>query len=169
MPRYEYKAIAAPRRGKGGKGIKGREAKFSHALTSVLNELGADGWEYVRTDMLPMDERSGLIGHTTSEMHMMIFRRVEDEQERFDAPRAERGSAADPVRFSDDSGNRAESARAPSAERSGAAPAGAAPRVSSAARGSAGVPGAGQTPALDAARRDDDAAQPRDESSTPRS
>ena len=102
MPRYEFKAVAAPRKGKGGKGIKGREAKFANALEEAMNELGAEGWDYVRTDMLPCEERSGLLGHTTTDVHMMIFRRALPEtRQRGDFVHAS-GSAPRPSGADDD-------------------------------------------------------------------
>ena len=42
-----------------------------------MNDMGREGWEYVRTDTLPMDERAGLTGGTkTSYLNMLVFRRV---------------------------------------------------------------------------------------------
>lgn len=110
MPRYEFKAVAAPRKGKGGKGIKGREAKFANALEETMNELGAEGWDYVRTDMLPCEERSGLLGHTTTDVHMMIFRRALPEAQFERRPEAQQrgdfvhasGSAPRPSGADDD-------------------------------------------------------------------
>ncbi|WP_428539635.1 hypothetical protein [Profundibacter sp.] len=40
-----------------------------------MNELGADGWEYQRSDTLPSEERSGLRGKTTIFHNMLVFRR----------------------------------------------------------------------------------------------
>ena len=41
-----------------------------------MNELGAEGWDYVRADALPCDERSGLTGVKTSYHNVLVFRRV---------------------------------------------------------------------------------------------
>lgn len=75
MTRYEYKVVPAPRRGLKAKGVKGSEAMFAHALASVMNGLGAEGWEYVRADTLPCEERQGLTGKTTVFQNMLVFRR----------------------------------------------------------------------------------------------
>ena len=75
MPRYEYKVIPAPRRGEKARGVKTTEDRFALALTGVMNTLGAEGWEYVRADTLPVDERSGLTGTKTSFQNLLVFRR----------------------------------------------------------------------------------------------
>lgn len=78
MPRYEYKVVPAPTRAAKVKGVKGTEARFAVALSEIMNEMGAEGWEYQRTDTLPCEERSGLTRKTTSFQNMLVFRRVLD-------------------------------------------------------------------------------------------
>lgn len=75
MPVYEYKVVPAPEKGRKGKGLKGPRERFANALESVMNELGAEGWEYIRADTLPCEERSGLTGSTTTYQNMLVFRR----------------------------------------------------------------------------------------------
>lgn len=75
MPRYEFKVMPAPRRGEKAAGVKTTEERFALALTGVMNAMGSDGWEYVRADTLPVDERSGLTGTKTSFHTMLVFRR----------------------------------------------------------------------------------------------
>ncbi|NDR56546.1 DUF4177 domain-containing protein [Aliiruegeria sabulilitoris] len=76
MAVYEYKVVPAPEKGLKGKGVKGPRERFANALQSVMNELGAEGWEYLRADTLPCEERSGLTGSTTTYQNMLVFRRV---------------------------------------------------------------------------------------------
>ena len=76
MPRYEFKVIPAPRRGEKARGVKTTEERFALALTALLNEMGAAGWDYVRADTLPVDERSGLTGTKTTYQTLLVFRRV---------------------------------------------------------------------------------------------
>lgn len=76
MPVYEYKVIPAPRRGEKTRGAKTTADRFAHALTQVMNDLGRDGWEYLRADTLPCEERVGLTGKTTAFQNMLVFRRV---------------------------------------------------------------------------------------------
>lgn len=73
---YEYKVIPAPRRGEKARGAKSTSERFAVALMQVMNDLGRDGWEYLRADTLPCEERVGLTGSTTQFQHMLIFRRV---------------------------------------------------------------------------------------------
>ncbi|WP_296417168.1 DUF4177 domain-containing protein [Pseudooctadecabacter sp.] len=75
MTGYEYKVVPAPTRPLKAKGVKGTSARFANALETVMNDLGTDGWEYQRTDTLPVEERQGLTGKTTTFQNMLVFRR----------------------------------------------------------------------------------------------
>lgn len=76
MKAFEYKVVPAPTRGLKAKGVKGTPARFANALQTVMNDLGAQGWDYQRTDTLPVEERQGLTGKTTTFQNMLVFRRV---------------------------------------------------------------------------------------------
>lgn len=76
MPNYEYHVVPAPKKAGKIKGVKGTENRFAAELARVMNELGADGWEYQRTDTLPVEERQGLTGRTTTFQNMLVFRRT---------------------------------------------------------------------------------------------
>ena len=76
MPRYEYRVVPAPKQGTKAKGVRSYEDRFAHALQSLMNELGAQGWDYVRADTLPAEERQGLTGRVTVYQNMLVFRRV---------------------------------------------------------------------------------------------
>lgn len=86
MQRYEYKVSPAPKRGRKGKGVKGTEAQFANALTLLMNEAAAEGWEYLRTDTLPCEERQGLTGRVTVFQNMLVFRRPLEAAEEAPAP-----------------------------------------------------------------------------------
>ncbi|MEM6408523.1 MAG: DUF4177 domain-containing protein [Pseudomonadota bacterium] len=87
MPIYEYRAIPAPRKGKSDKGVKGVSAKFANAITHLMNEMGAQGWEYLRADTLPCEERQGLTSKVVKYHSMLVFRRaVEAEEEALALP-----------------------------------------------------------------------------------
>ena len=79
MQRYEYNVVPAPRRGEKARGVKTTEDRFALALTTLMNTLGRDGWEYLRADTLPVDERTGLTGTKTSFQNMLVFRRPVEE------------------------------------------------------------------------------------------
>ncbi|MEJ6641300.1 MAG: DUF4177 domain-containing protein [Octadecabacter sp.] len=65
-------------RGLKARGVKGTPARFANALQTVMNDLGVEGWEYQRTDTLPVEERQGLTGKTTTFQNMLVFRRTLD-------------------------------------------------------------------------------------------
>jgi hypothetical protein len=79
MPRYEYRVLPAPKRGIKVAGAKTTEDRFAQALQAAMNELGAQGWDFVRSDTLPCEERQGLTGKTTVYQTMLVFRRVIEE------------------------------------------------------------------------------------------
>lgn len=76
MQRFEYKVVPAPKRGEKARGVKTTEDRFALALTTLMNELGAEGWDYVRADALPCEERTGFTGTKTTFQNMMVFRRA---------------------------------------------------------------------------------------------
>jgi hypothetical protein len=78
MPRFEYKVVPAPAKGLKGKGIKGPEARFSHALQELMNGLAGYGWEYLRAETLPSTERAGLTSTTTEWRNVLVFRRLRE-------------------------------------------------------------------------------------------
>ena len=77
MINFQYKAVPAPTHGSKTKGVKGTDARFALAVSDAINEMAADGWEYVRAETLPCDERKGLTGHITTFQNLLIFRRVQ--------------------------------------------------------------------------------------------
>ncbi len=86
MPRYEYKIVPAPNRGLKADGVKGAEARFSHALECLMNDLSSEGWEYQRAETLPSIERSGLTSTTTEWRNVLVFRRLHTAHEDAFAP-----------------------------------------------------------------------------------
>lgn len=81
MNKFEYKVVPAPRRGEKAKGVKTTEARFAHTLEGLMNELGAQGWEYQRADTLPSEERSGFTSKTTVFQNLLVFRRLVEDVE----------------------------------------------------------------------------------------
>jgi len=75
MAVYEYKVIPAPERGKKARGVKGATDKFAYALESAINGMAVSGWEYVRSETLPCEERRGLAGRRTIYRNLLVFRR----------------------------------------------------------------------------------------------
>ena len=77
MQTYEYKVVPAPNRPKRIKGVKGNPARFAGVLTEAMNELAADGWEYLRSDSLPVEEKPGILKGRIENYHtVLVFRRA---------------------------------------------------------------------------------------------
>jgi hypothetical protein len=74
MPRYEYKLVPAPDRATRHKGLKGA-ANFAATLEDVMNAMGAEGWTYLRADILPEEVRTGLTSRQTSYRSLLVFQR----------------------------------------------------------------------------------------------
>ncbi|WP_209425627.1 DUF4177 domain-containing protein [Pararhodobacter sp. SW119] len=83
---FEYKVIPAPARAEKVRGLKSVTERFAHSLTQAINAEAEDGWEYVRAESLPCEERKGIMGGTrrTTET-VLIFRRAIDWTEEEDA------------------------------------------------------------------------------------
>ena len=66
MSGYTYKVVPAPTQGTKAKGVKSTEDRFALSMTNTLNEMAGAGWEYIRAETLPCDERKGLTGTQTT-------------------------------------------------------------------------------------------------------
>ena len=73
---FEYKSGSGTDPGQKVKGLRTTADRFAHALSEVMNAQAAEGWEYLRTDTLPAEERTGLTGRTTVFQNMLVFRRA---------------------------------------------------------------------------------------------
>lgn len=76
MPVFEYKVIPAPTRGRKAPGVKTPEARFALGLEDLLCAMGRDGWDYLRSDILPSEERHGLTSSQTVYRSVLVFRRA---------------------------------------------------------------------------------------------
>lgn len=73
---YEYKTVGAPEKGVRKRGARSKSDRVAAAFGQILETEAVDGWEYMRTDLVPVVERSGLFGRP-QEIHraVMVFRR----------------------------------------------------------------------------------------------
>ena len=78
MSEYEYKVVPAPTKGRKAKGLKSNADRFAFSVEEVLNEFAQDGWDYLRSELLPSDERSGLTGTSREWRNVLIFRRLRE-------------------------------------------------------------------------------------------
>ena len=72
---YEYRVVPAPRKGEKARGVRSGEARFALAMSRLFNHMGAQGWEFVRADTLPSEERVGLTGTEVRYHALLVFRR----------------------------------------------------------------------------------------------
>ena len=74
---YEYKCVAAPEKARRRRGAKTRTARVAGAMEDILKAEAVDGWEYQRTDLIPVEEKSGIFSRA-HEVHraVMVFRRA---------------------------------------------------------------------------------------------
>lgn len=101
MSHFEYRVIPAPSRGEKAKDAKTPSDRYSVALTAELNRMAQDGWEYIRADVLPSEERSGLTGRSTVYHNLLVFRRKAPAPAAVSLPRQpqpEYPAAASPAR-----------------------------------------------------------------------
>lgn len=90
MQAYEYTVLPAPNRGEKVRGARSGAERFAHALTMEINRMAQAGWEYVRAETLPCEERSGLTSRTTVYHNVLVFRRAlapADPQHEWATPR----------------------------------------------------------------------------------
>ena len=87
MIQYEYKVLPTPRRPRKSKGVKGEPARFASVLTDEMNTAAVGGWEFYRTEVLPMDAKPGRF-KSRVEVHqsVMVFRRVIEDETTADLP-----------------------------------------------------------------------------------
>ncbi len=76
---FEYKTVGAPEKGKRKRGRRSQSDRVAAAFEEILQAEAVDGWEYLRTDLLPVTERAGWLGRG-HEVHraVMVFRRPLD-------------------------------------------------------------------------------------------
>lgn len=72
----QYKCVAAPERAPKRKGAKTRTERVAACVEDVIAEQAVDGWEYVRTDLFPVEESGGWFSRR-QEVHraVMVFAR----------------------------------------------------------------------------------------------
>ena len=74
---YEYKCVAAPEKAKRRRGAKTRTDRVAGAMEDILKTEAVGGWEYQRTDLIPVEEKAGMFSRA-HEVHraVMVFRRA---------------------------------------------------------------------------------------------
>ena len=78
MQTFEYKVVPAPAKGEKARGLRSTGERFANAMSHLMNDLAAEGWEYLRADTLPCEERTGLRGRATTFQNVLVFRRAKE-------------------------------------------------------------------------------------------
>lgn len=77
MTRYEHRCVPAPRRVKRRRGEKTPAEALARAVAEVLDAQAAEGWEYLRADLMPLETRQGLFSAVVeTHQSVMVFRRA---------------------------------------------------------------------------------------------
>ncbi len=78
---FEYTVIPAPTRTKHQKGVKTAVERLAFALEDVINEMAADGWEYLRTETLTVEDKAGRFSKIVEKIEtVLVFRRALQER-----------------------------------------------------------------------------------------
>lgn len=76
---YEYKIVPAPKKGLKAKGLKSAEDRFANTLSELMNREARGGWEFLRAETLPSEERAGFRSSTTVYRSLLVFRKARQE------------------------------------------------------------------------------------------
>lgn len=80
MDQFIYKVVPAPRHGIRTRVAKDTATRFAAAIETAINALATEGWEYVRAETLPADERRGLTRRKSeTTQNILIFRKRADK------------------------------------------------------------------------------------------
>lgn len=74
---YDYKCVAAPEKARRRRGAKTRTDRVALAMEDILKAEAKGGWEYQRTDLIPVEEKSGWFGRQ-HDVHraVLVFRKL---------------------------------------------------------------------------------------------
>ncbi|EPX87173.1 hypothetical protein ruthe_00844 [Rubellimicrobium thermophilum DSM 16684] len=87
MQSHEYRILPAPRRAPRVRGARTAEQRFARALEEIINAQAREGWEYLRADTLPCEQRQGWFsGRVTVNQTLLVFRRALAERQGAGAP-----------------------------------------------------------------------------------
>jgi hypothetical protein len=81
MPSHEYRVVPAPRRGIKAKGARRAEDRFARAVEAEMNRMAEEGWEFVRSDTLPCEQKPGWFSRPVTVFQtLLVFRRPLETQ-----------------------------------------------------------------------------------------
>ena len=73
---YEYKTVGGPERGIRRRGCRTVADRVAAAMEDIIRDEAEDGWEYMRTDLVCVEERRGLFSRRQPvHCSVLVFRR----------------------------------------------------------------------------------------------
>ena len=74
---YQYKTVGGPERGRRERGARRVADRVAAAMQEIIDAETADGWEYMRTDLVAVEEKRGMLARRQT-MHcpVLVFRRA---------------------------------------------------------------------------------------------
>lgn len=76
MSTYDYKTVAAPRKVRKIRGVKGKDAQMAYMIEELIQEEAAAGWDYQRADTFPIEESGGFFSKSRMvQRAVLVFRR----------------------------------------------------------------------------------------------
>lgn len=73
---YEYKCIGAPEEPRRRRGVRAWSDRVALAMQEVITAEAVDGWEYLRADLLPVEEKDGFFSRARRvQRAVLVFRR----------------------------------------------------------------------------------------------
>jgi hypothetical protein len=75
MTEYEYRVIPAPAKPVQGKGAVGGSDRFASIFAEMLNDMGREGWLYVRTDVVTERRGRWPFRRRTETQELLVFQR----------------------------------------------------------------------------------------------
>lgn len=83
---YEYKCVGAPEEPRRQRGVRAWSDRVALAMQEVITAEAIDGWEYLRTDILPVEEKDGFFSRVRRiQRAVLIFRREIGDAQRSSA------------------------------------------------------------------------------------
>ena len=73
---FEYKVVGAPEKPRRRRGARTRSDRVAVAFEQILDVEATDGWEYLRTDLVPVEEGGFLSRRKEVHRAVMVFRRA---------------------------------------------------------------------------------------------
>lgn len=72
---YEYDVVPAPKKPMRIAGVTREDERVAYDLAALFDDMAVDGWEYVRADVIHIDDVTGISGNVPKTHTLLVFRR----------------------------------------------------------------------------------------------